>query len=69
LQEVPAAFVELRPGISATEEEIIKFCKDNLAGFKVPRYVRFVTEWPMSATKIRKDDLRGPLLAELGIDA
>lgn len=69
LQEVPAAFVELRPGVSATEEEIIKFCKDNLAGFKVPRYVRFVTEWPMSATKIRKDDLRGPLLEELGIDA
>lgn len=68
LQEVPAAFVELRPGASITETEIIQFCKDNLAGFKVPRYVRFVTEWPMSATKIRKDDLRAPLLQELGID-
>src|SRR5690606_12336413 len=67
LVEVPAAFVELRPGASATEEEIIQYCKDDLAGFKVPRYVRFVTEWPMSATKIRKVDLRAQILKELGI--
>lgn len=67
LVEVPAAFVELRPGASATEEEIIQYCKDDLAGFKVPRYVRFVTEWPMSATKIRKVDLRAQILEELGI--
>src|SRR5690606_1343027 len=62
LVEVAAAFVELRPGASATEEEIIQYCKDDLAGFKVPRYVRFVTEWPMSATKIRKVDLRAQIL-------
>jgi fatty-acyl-CoA synthase len=66
--EVPAAFVELRPGALATEAEIVAFSRQGMAAFKVPRHVRFVTEWPMSATKIRKDDLRGPLLIELGID-
>lgn len=66
--EVPAAFIEFRPGASASAEELIQFCKDSLSGFKVPRHIRFVTEWPMSATKIRKDDLRTPLLAELGIE-
>ncbi|HEY8351519.1 MAG TPA: AMP-binding protein, partial [Sphingomonadales bacterium] len=44
LAEVPAAFVELKPGCHATEEEIIAFCRGEIASFKVPRYVRFVTE-------------------------
>lgn len=65
--EVPAAFVEYRDGMKATESELIDFCKDGLSGFKVPRYVREVTEWPMSATKIKKIDLQTALLAELGI--
>ena len=63
--EVPAAFIELRPGHSATEQEIIDFCTKGLARFKVPRYVRFVTEWPMSATKVQKFQLRDQLIAEL----
>lgn len=66
--QVPAAFIELRPDSIATEQELIAFCRGSIASFKVPRYVRFVAEWPMSATKVRKDDLRTPLLAELGID-
>lgn len=65
--EVPAAFVEYRPGQQSSEAELIEFCKQGLAGFKVPRHVREVTEWPMSATKIKKDDLRTQLLEELGI--
>ncbi len=64
--EVPAAFLELRPGADATSEEVVAFCRERLAGFKVPRHVRFVTEWPMSATKIRKVDLQRQLTAELG---
>jgi acyl-CoA synthetase (AMP-forming)/AMP-acid ligase II len=55
--EVPAAFVELRPGARSSEQELIAFARDGLAAFKVPRHVRFVTEWPMSATKIRKSEL------------
>ncbi|MBX3509555.1 MAG: acyl--CoA ligase [Hyphomonadaceae bacterium] len=63
--EVPAAFVELKAGASATEREIIDFCTNKIARFKIPRHVRFVTEWPMSATKIVKYRLRERLETEL----
>jgi fatty-acyl-CoA synthase len=63
--EVVAAFVELRGGAMATEEEIIEFCLGKIATFKVPRYVRFVEEWPMSGTKIAKRLLRDQLADEL----
>ena len=63
--EVPAAFVELQPGESATEAELIEFCRRDVAGFKVPRHVRFVTEWPMSSSKIQKFKLRTALVEEL----
>jgi acyl-CoA synthetase (AMP-forming)/AMP-acid ligase II len=56
--EVPVAFVELLPGRTATPEELIGHCRGQLANFKIPREVRFVTEWPMSATKIQKFRLR-----------
>jgi fatty-acyl-CoA synthase len=65
--EVPAAFVELKPGISATEAELVSFCKLEVAAFKVPRVVRFVEEWPMSSSKIQKFRLRQALVAELGL--
>ena len=65
LDQVPAAFVELRPGKTASEEELIGWCAGRLARFKVPRLVRFVTEWPMSATKIQTGKLRDQLLREL----
>jgi fatty-acyl-CoA synthase len=67
--EVPAAYVELVPGETATEEELIAFCKGQIASFKIPRHVRFLTaaEWPMSASKIQKFRLREQLLDELGI--
>ena len=64
LVEVPVAFVELRPGRTATPEELVAHCKGKLASFKVPREVRVVTEWPMSATKIQKFRLRELLTAE-----
>jgi len=63
--EVPAAFVELQPGATATEAELIEFCKKDVAGFKVPRHIRFVTEWPMSSSKIQKFKLRTALVEEL----
>jgi acyl-CoA synthetase (AMP-forming)/AMP-acid ligase II len=64
-QEVPAAFVELAPGAAASEADLVAFCRGTIAGFKVPRHVRFVAEWPMSATKIQKHRLREQLLEEL----
>jgi fatty-acyl-CoA synthase len=56
--EVAVAFVELLPGKQATADELIAFCKGRLSSFKIPREVRFVTEWPMSSTKIQKFKLR-----------
>lgn len=63
--EVPAAFIELKPGTTATEQEIIDFCRGQIATFRVPRYVRFVTDWPMSGTKIKKFELRERIAEEL----
>lgn len=63
--EVPAAFVELEDGATVTEHELIDHCQGELATFRVPRYVRFVTEWPMSGTKFKKADLRARIAAEL----
>ncbi len=65
LVEVPAAFVELRPGASASEEDLLAHCRGQIASFKEPRYIRFVTEWPMSATKVQKEPLRQALIKEL----
>jgi acyl-CoA synthetase (AMP-forming)/AMP-acid ligase II len=67
LIEVPAAFIELESGKSADEEELIAFCKGKIAGFKIPRHVRFVEEWPISSTKIQKFRLQDELTAELGL--
>jgi acyl-CoA synthetase (AMP-forming)/AMP-acid ligase II len=65
LGEVVAAFVELAPGREATAEELVEHCQGRIASFKVPRHVRFVDEWPMSATKIQKFQLREQIAAEL----
>jgi fatty-acyl-CoA synthase len=59
--EEPVAFVELIPGATCTAAELIEFCTGNVASYKVPREVRFVGSWPMSATKIQKFRLRDQL--------
>ena len=57
--EKPVAFVVLRAGAAATEEELIAFCRDGLASFKRPRRVVFVDGYPTTATgKIRRVELR-----------
>jgi fatty-acyl-CoA synthase len=63
--EVPVAFVELVPGATLSEQELIDFCSGQIASYKVPRHVRLVTEWPMSGTKIQKYVLRDRIAAEL----
>jgi fatty-acyl-CoA synthase len=64
-EQVPAAFVQLRPGASLTDDELIEFCFGKIASYKVPRYVRFVDSWPMSGTKIQKFRLREAINDEL----
>ena len=56
--EVPCAFVELKPGAEATEEELIAFARARLAGFKTPKQVVF-SDLPKTSTgKIQKFELR-----------
>ena len=51
-----------------TEDDVIAFCKDSIAHFKVPRYVSFVSEFPMTVTgKIRKAEMREKSIADLGL--
>jgi acyl-CoA synthetase (AMP-forming)/AMP-acid ligase II len=64
-EEVPAAFVKLKAGAAASESDLIDHCKGKLARFKIPRYVRFVSEWPMSTSKIQKYKLKNQIAAEL----
>jgi fatty-acyl-CoA synthase len=68
LGEVPVAFVERNPDSDMGAQDLIDFCRDRIARYKVPREVHFVTEWPMSATKIQKAKLR-ELLMELSPSA
>lgn len=63
--EVPVAFIELNEGASVDEATLKAHCTGQLASFKLPRHVRFVTEWPMSTSKIQKFRLRDILVAEL----
>jgi acyl-CoA synthetase (AMP-forming)/AMP-acid ligase II len=69
--EVPVAFIELADGSRVSEAELLQHCDGKLARFKIPRAVRFVTEWPMSTSKIQKFRLRDKLVEELaqGADA
>jgi fatty-acyl-CoA synthase len=64
LGEVPAAFIQLRSGHTLDEEGVREYCRAGIARFKVPRIVRFVDDWPMSATKIQKGRLRQLLQEE-----
>jgi fatty-acyl-CoA synthase len=56
--ETPCAFVELKPGTSATEEEIIAWCRERLAHYKAPRRVVFAEVPKTSTGKIQKFKLR-----------
>ena len=66
LSEVPVAFVEPTASSSLTPEEVIAHCKGRIAGFKVPRHVLLVKEFPMTATgKIQKVVLREQALQQI----
>jgi fatty-acyl-CoA synthase len=64
------AWVILRDGSSANEEEIRDFCRGKIAHYKVPRYVNFVAEFPMTITgKVQKYKMREISTRELGLEA
>ncbi len=60
------AWVKLRPGEVLTEEDVKAYCKGNIAHYKIPRYVRFVDEFPMTVTgKMQKFLMRAKMAEEL----
>ena len=68
--EEVCAWIRLRPGHSATEDEIRDFCRGQIATYKIPRYIRFVTEFPMTVTgKVQKFRMREQMLTELDLSA
>jgi fatty-acyl-CoA synthase len=67
--EQPAAFIIRADGANIKEEDVAAFCKDRISWFKIPKYVRFVEEFPMTASqKIQKYKLRD-MAKELWPDA
>jgi fatty-acyl-CoA synthase len=62
------AWIKLKAGQSATEDQIRDFCRAKLAHYKVPRYVRFVDSFPQTVTgKIQKFKIREVMKEELGL--
>jgi fatty-acyl-CoA synthase len=62
------AWIKLRGEISLTEEDIRDHCRRQIAHYKVPRYVRFVDEFPTTVTgKIQKFVIRDAMIEELGL--
>ncbi len=57
--EVGVAFVKLSPGAAVKEEELVLHCKQNIASYKVPKYIRFVDDFPRTGSgKVKKFELR-----------
>ena len=64
------AWVQLGEGMSATDDEIKNFCRGKIAHFKIPRYISFVNDFPMTVTgKIRKAEMREKSIADLGLQS
>ncbi|MCC6434729.1 MAG: AMP-binding protein [Acidimicrobiales bacterium] len=63
------AWIRLKDGAAATEDEIKDFCRGRIAHYKIPRYVKFVDEFPMTVTgKVQKFLMRDAAKEELGLD-
>ena len=68
--EETCAWIKLHAGQSATPEEIREFCKGQIAHYKIPRYIEFVSEFPMTITgKIQKFVMREQTIEKLGLKA
>ena len=62
------AWIVVKPGQTLDEDSVRAFCKGKIAHYKVPRYIRFVDEFPMTVTgKIQKFKIRDAMVDELGI--
>jgi Acyl-CoA synthetases (AMP-forming)/AMP-acid ligases II len=67
--EEVCAWVVPRRGHALTEQELRAFCQGQIAHYKVPRYVRIVEQFPLTATgKAQKFEMRKAMMAELGLE-
>jgi fatty-acyl-CoA synthase len=66
--EEVCAWIQRREGATLTDDEVRAFCKERIAYFKVPRYIRFVREFPLTVTgKVQKFKMRQKMAEELGL--
>jgi fatty-acyl-CoA synthase len=62
------AFVQLRDGETCSEDEITAFCSSRISNMKVPKYVRFVSEFPLTLQgKVQKFKMRDIAIQEMGL--
>ncbi len=67
--EEVVAWIQLHAGESCTEDEIRDYCKNRIAHFKIPKYIRFVDTFPMTVTgKLQKFKMREQMQQEMGIE-
>jgi fatty-acyl-CoA synthase len=71
LMEVPAAYVILRPAAAATPDDLVAWCRERCAGFRVPRHIRIVDSFEQigmtGSAKVQKSKLRDFALRDLGL--
>ena len=64
------AWVKLREAAQLDEDDVKEYCRGQIAHFKVPRYIKFVDELPMTVTgKVQKFKIREAAIAELGLES
>ncbi len=65
--EQVCAWIRVRPGAVLDADQVRDFCKDRIAHFKVPQFIRFVDDFPMTVTgKVQKFRMREQMIEELG---
>jgi len=67
--EEVAAVIRIKPGAVADEEAVRQYCRDGISRHKIPKYIRFMTSFPLTSSgKVKKFELKEQLINELGLD-
>ena len=67
--EEVAAVIRLKPGSAEDDEEIRRYCRDGISRHKVPKYIRFMTAFPLTSSgKVKKFELKEQLIEDYGLD-
>lgn len=67
--EEVAALIRSKPGSTVSEEEVLQYCVDGISRHKVPKYIRFMTAFPLTSSgKVKKFELKEQLIKELGLE-